>query len=159
MKCTRFFLCVLYIGIHIGSSVYAQASKERDPNFFPELLGLWLSENKKQKVRVSYNPKTKHYTGKIEYMYEDDQAAGRKLLDSKNPNETLRNRRVTGINFLHDFQHETGSKFRGYIYDPISGKDYRCLLTIRPDKKTAEIRGYILIPWIGRTEIATKVSE
>jgi uncharacterized protein (DUF2147 family) len=92
-------------------------------------------------------------------MYEDDQANGRKMLDANNPNPQLRNRRVTGINFLHSFKYEGNRKFRGYIYDPVSGKEYRCLLTLRPDHKTAEIRGYILIPWIGRTEIATKVDK
>lgn len=134
-------------------------SQISDKSYFPDLIGLWLSENKKQKVRVVYDSKSKTYTGKLEFMYEDDQVNGRKMLDVNNPNPQLRNRRVTGINFLHSFKYEGNRKFRGYIYDPVSGKEYRCLLTLRPDHKTAEIRGYILIPWIGRTEIATKVDR
>jgi len=134
-------------------------SQTSDKSYFPDLIGVWLSENKKQKVRVGYDSKSKTYTGKLEFMYEDDQANGRKMLDVNNPNPQLRNRRVTGINFLHSFKYEGNRKFRGYIYDPVSGKEYRCLLTLRPDHKTAEIRGYILIPWIGRTEIATKVDK
>lgn len=139
-------------------SIWINAQVE-DKSYFPDLIGVWLSENKKQKVRVTYDAQKKMYTGKLEWMYEDDQAQGRKLLDVNNPNPKLKSRRVTGINFLHSFKYEGGSKFRGYIYDPISGKEYRCLLTIRPDHKTAEIRGYIIIPWIGRTEIATKISN
>jgi uncharacterized protein (DUF2147 family) len=132
---------------------------QKDADYFPDLCGVWLSENKKQKVRVIYDAKSKSYTGRLEWMYEDDASQGRKLLDVNNPNPKLKTRRVTGINFLHSFKSEGGNKFRGYIYDPISGKEYRCLMTLRPDRKTAEIRGYILIPWIGRTEIATKVSN
>lgn len=148
---------VLFIvSILFSTNIEAQHS---DKAYFPDLIGLWLSENKKQKVRVSYDSRSKMYTGKIEYMYEDDQVNGRKLLDANNPNPKLKSRRVTGINLLHSFKFEGGTKFRGYIYDPISGKEYRCLLTLRPDRKTAEIRGYILLPWIGRTEIATKVIE
>lgn len=127
--------------------------------YMPAVLGTWLTENKKQKVKVSYDPAKKIYTGKITWMYEDDQAEGRVLIDSKNPNPKLRNRRVTGINLMQNFIHEGNGVFRGYVYDPISGKQYRCLMTLQPDKKTAHIRGYILIPWIGRTEIATKISE
>lgn len=124
-----------------------------------EVMGTWLSENKKQKVKVVYDASKKVYNGKIIWMYEDDQAEGRVLLDKNNPDPKLRNRRVTGINLMRGFVYEGKSVFRGYIYDPISGKEYRCMLTLQPDKKTAHIRGYILIPWIGRTEIATKVSD
>jgi uncharacterized protein (DUF2147 family) len=145
---------ILFLSIY-SFNIFAQ----KDASYFPELCGLWLSENKKQKVRVAYDTKSKSYTGKLEWMYEDDQTQGRKLFDVNNPNVKLRTRRVTGINFLHSFKSEGGSKFRGYIYDPISGKEYRCLMTLRPDHKTAEIRGYILIPWIGRTEIATKIGN
>lgn len=136
----------------ISSTVIAQ-------DYMPGVLGVWLSENKKQKVRVTYDAAKKTYTGKIIWMYEDDQAAGRTMLDKNNPNAKLRNRRITGINLMRSFLHEGGGVFRGYVYDPISGKEYRCLMTLQPDGKTAHIRGYILIPWIGRTEIATKISD
>jgi uncharacterized protein (DUF2147 family) len=148
-----------FILLFILSNTIENMGAQKDASYFPDLCGVWLSENKKQKVRVIYDAKTKSYTGRLEWMYEDDQTQGRKLLDANNPNVKLRNRRVTGINFLHSFKSEGESKFRGYIYDPISGKEYRCLMTLRPDRKTAEIRGYIIIPWIGRTEIATKLSN
>ena len=66
---------------------------------------------------------------------------------------------MTGTLMMMDFEQEGRYKYRGYVYDPISGKKYRCLLTLRPDFKTAEIRGYIFHPWIGRTEIASKIAE
>lgn len=128
-------------------------------DYMPGVLGVWLTENKKQKVKVTYDAAKKTYTGKIIWMHEDDQAAGRTMLDKNNPNPKLRTRRVTGINLMHSFLHEGDGVFRGYVYDPISGKEYRCLMTLQPDKKTAHIRGYIMIPWIGRTEIATKISD
>lgn len=134
-------------------------SAQSEDGYSKDLLGVWLSENKKQRVRVFYDANAKAYHGKIEWMYEDDQANGRVLLDSNNPNPKLRSRRVTGVNFLHHFRHQGDGKFKGYIYDPISGKEYRCNMTLRPDRKTAEIRGYIFMPWIGRTEIATKISN
>lgn len=153
----KILLAILLIFLTKSES-YAE-KKEKESSYFPELIGVWMSANKKQKVRVYYNIKSKTYAGRVEWMYEDDQANGRKLLDVNNPNPQLKSRRITGINLLYDFKYEGKSKFRGYIYDPVSGKDYRCLLIVRPDKKTVEIRGYILFPWIGRSEIASKVSE
>jgi len=151
-----FKVCLSILLLSLGIALIAQV---KDSNYFPDLIGTWLSENKKQKVRVYYDTARKMYYGRIEWMYEDDASQGRQLLDVNNPNPKLRNRRVTGINLLNSFKYEGNSKFRGYIYDPISGKEYRCLMTLRPDRKTAEIRGYIFVPWIGRTEIATKVSN
>ena len=148
----RIFCFVLLTALGLKIS-WAQES------YMPGVLGVWLSENKKQKVRVTYDAVKKTYTGKIIWMYEDDQEQGRVLVDKNNPNPKLRTRRITGINLMLNFLHEGDGVFRGYVYDPISGKQYRCLMTLQPDKKTAHIRGYILIPWIGRTEIATKISE
>ena len=148
----RIFCFVLLTALGLKIS-WAQES------YIPGVLGVWLSENKKQKVRVTYDAVKKTYTGKIVWMYEDDQEQGRVLLDKNNPNPKLRTRRITGINLMLNFLHEGDGVFLGYVYDPISGKQYRCLMTLQPDKKIAHIRGYILIPWIGRTEIATKISE
>jgi uncharacterized protein (DUF2147 family) len=141
----------LLLFVSVQFVAQAQANKE--------VMGTWLSENKKQKVKVFYLESTKKYYGKITWMYEDDQEAGRTMLDVNNPNPALRSRRMTGTLMMMDFEQEARYKYRGYVYNPISGKKYRCLLTLRPDFKTAEIRGYIFHPWIGRTEIATKISE
>lgn len=146
-----FKILIFTLTINFASTLFADD--------LSHVTGYWLSENKKQKVYVFYNSSFKKFYGRIDYMYEDDQKEGRIMLDSKNPNPKLRNRRVTGINLLLDFIYEGKGKFRGYIYDPVSGKNYRCLLTLRPDGKTAEIRGYIFHPLIGRTEIASKVDK
>jgi len=122
-----------------------------------DLLGVWLSENKKQKIFVYYNKATKKYNGRIAWMYEDDQANGRKMYDVNNTNPKLRTRRITGIDLLTDFEQEDTNEFFGKIYDPVSGKFYKCNLEILPGGKTAKIRGYIFHPIFGRTEIATKL--
>jgi uncharacterized protein (DUF2147 family) len=145
----------LFITICFSTEINAQ----NDESYFPDLIGTWLTENKKQKVKVSYNPNTKLYTGQIIWMYEDDSAQGRKLLDSKNPDIKLQHRRVTGVNLIYQLKPKSSSKFKGYIYDPISGKDYSCNLKLSADRKTVEIRAYIFSPIIGRTELATKINE
>lgn len=90
-------------------------------------------------------------------MHEDDQSAGRTMLDTKNPNKKLQSRRLTGITLIYNLKPAGKDRFKGMIYDPNTGKDYKCNLTLRPDKKSVEIRAYFISPIIGKTEIATKV--
>jgi uncharacterized protein (DUF2147 family) len=138
---------------------YQNLTALTDAACFPDLIGTWMTENKKQIVKVSYNTSTKIYPGQIIWMYEDDSAQGRYLLDTKNPKPELQKRRVTGINLIYSLKYKSGNKFKGYIYDPNSGKDYSCNLKLSADRKTVEIRAYIFSPIIGRTEVATKIIE
>lgn len=135
---------------------FAFASLPEDLNR-NEVTGIWLSENKKQKIIVSYDSTSKFYIGKIVWMYEDEQTAGRIMLDSKNPNKKLQTRRLTGITLIYNLKPIGKDRFKGMIYDPNTGKDYKCNLTLRPDKKSVEIRAYFVVPIIGKTEIATKI--
>ena len=59
----------LFIFLSIQLIVSAQANKE--------VMGTWLSENKKQKVKALYLESTKKYYGNITWIDEDDQEAGR----------------------------------------------------------------------------------
>lgn len=43
----------------------------------------------------------------------------------------------------------------GKVYDPESGNEYKAKMTL-VDNKTLKLRGYILIPLLGRTEVWTR---
>jgi uncharacterized protein (DUF2147 family) len=43
----------------------------------------------------------------------------------------------------------------GFIYDPNSGKTYRCKLKLK-DRNTLKLRGYIGISLLGRTDVWTR---
>jgi uncharacterized protein (DUF2147 family) len=145
------FIFSLFIGL-----LFAFASPPEDGSR-NHVTGIWLSENKKQKIIVSYDSTSKFYIGKIVWMYEDEQTAGRTMLDSKNPNKKLQTRRLTGITLIYNLKLIGKDRFKGMIYDPNTGKDYKCNLTLRPDKRSVEIRAYFVVPIIGKTEIATKI--
>ena len=61
---------IIFALIFISNAVFAQNLKYK-------MEGVWESENKKQRIRVTYNEATKKYNGKVIWMYEDDQDAGR----------------------------------------------------------------------------------
>ena len=72
--------------------------------------------------------------------------------DEKNPESSLRDRPLIGLEIFSGFQYAGDGRWKGgKIYDPNSGKTYRCVVTY-VDADTLEVRGYVGVPMLGRTE-------
>lgn len=66
-----------------------------------------------------------------------------------------RNQRVLGLLILRNLRPTDGKPGRwegGEILDPENGKTYRAHLTLSPDGRRLEVRGYIGTPLLGRTQ-------
>lgn len=114
-----------------------------------DILGYYMSPSGKSILKI-YESNGKYY-GKPVWMKEPD------MLDSKNPDVSKRNQKVFGSNAIRDFVFDGKSTWeKGYIYDPNNGKTYDCKIT-RDEKGNLNVRGYIGISLIGRTEYFVKV--
>lgn len=72
--------------------------------------------------------------------------------DEKNPNPALRDRRLIGLDIFAGFRYAGKGRWKGgTIYDPNSGKTYSCKVALI-DVDTLEVRGYIGVSLLGRTE-------
>ena len=72
--------------------------------------------------------------------------------DEKNPEPALRDRPLIGLDIFSGFRYAGGGRWKdGRIYDANSGKTYRCVVTF-VDDDTLEVRGYVGVPLLGRTE-------
>ena len=79
--------------------------------------------------------------------------------DDKNPDPALRHRRLLGLQILAGFHRSGDNKWSGgTIYDPNSGKTYKCTLQLE-DANRLRVRGFIGISLLGRTEIWTRREE
>jgi len=79
--------------------------------------------------------------------------------DEKNPDPALRDRLLIGLNLFTGFEYEGDGRWSGgTIYDPNSGKTYRCIVTMLDDS-TLKVRGYIGMPLLGRTETWTRKTD
>ncbi len=58
---------------------------------------------------------------------------------------------VLGMEIIYDMSKNGNVWQGGRILDPEVGKDYKCKITM-PDKNTLNVRGYIGIPALGRTQ-------
>ena len=76
--------------------------------------------------------------------------------DDRNPDPALRNRRLDGLTIMTGFEYEGDGRWKnGTVYDPNSGKTYKCTIT-QIDNNTLKIRGYIGVSLFGRSETWTR---
>jgi len=90
--------------------------------------------------------------GEVVWLRAPFDENGCPLLDRYNPEDSLRQRPVVGLEILRGLVPAAGdaSWGDGTIYDPGSGRTYRASMNLLgPDQ--LELRGYVGIPLIGRT--------
>lgn len=131
------------------------------------IVGRWYTENDESQVeiyKVEKNGVTT-YHGKLVWfenpVYEaDDPEAGVTLHDRHNPDESLRQVPLLGLNMLKDFVYDADAQEwnDGTIYDPEKGKTYNCVMTLGEGDKL-DVRGYVGIPALGRTTQWVRVTE
>jgi uncharacterized protein (DUF2147 family) len=120
-----------------------------------ELLGTWLVGTKKAKVLIE--KKEDKYYGKIIWLQEPNKPDGTPKKDQNNPDKSKRNNPIIGLKLIKGFEYKGNNVWEnGKIYDPENGKEYSCIITLK-DKNTIDVRGYIGISLIGRTDTWTKV--
>lgn len=137
------FLIVLTLST---ASVFAQKKDD--------VLGKWL--NASGEAHIEIYKKGDQFFGKLSWLKEPNEANGKPKTDQKNPNETLRNRPILGLEILKNFVFDEGKWIDGTIYDPKSGKTYSCKISLK-DANQLNIRGFIGLSLIGRTEVFKRV--
>lgn len=130
------------------------------------ILGRWTTAEAKSTVEIYEQDGLYH--GRIvalkEPLFPTDPAhddyvegfAGKPKVDRNNPDEALRDRPIVGMKLMTGFKHDGGNVWSGgTIYDPESGKTYKCKLTlVEPDE--LNVRGYVGISLFGRTTTWTR---
>lgn len=115
--------------------------------------GTWYNQEKSGKIQ--FFKQGDKYFGKIVWLKEPNEA-GKPRTDKQNPDEKLRTRPLIGLINLKDFKQEDKDSWEdGEVYDPKNGKTYSCKMTLT-SPTTLDVRGFIGLAIIGRTEHFTK---
>ncbi len=118
------------------------------------VLGLY--EVKGGKAHVEIYKCSDKFCGKIVWLAEPLNKAGKPKVDGNNPVESLRTREIMGMNMLWGFNHASGTSYEnGKIYDPEDGKTYSCMMTLKGND--LHVRGYIGFSLIGQTSVWKKL--
>ena len=95
-------------------------------------VGRWLTEGDKAIVEIA--PCGAALCGTLHQILKVDPGAPK--TDIRNPNPRLRQRSTSNLEILSGFVRD-GSRWRGQIYDPRSGRTYKSFVEVRPDDKLA----------------------
>jgi uncharacterized protein (DUF2147 family) len=112
------------------------------------IVGTWESDE--EHVRMEYFQDGDHYNGRLLWgnkIVETDGITSKK--DAKNPDENLRSRNIIGIVSLTGLKWNGKGYADGRIYDPPSGKTYKCKAWIAGDK--LYVRGFLGVSMMGKT--------
>ncbi len=117
-----------------------------------KLIGVW--EPSSGKARVKVEKIGAKYYGKIVWLKEpNDPETNQPKLDKNNPDASLRSVPLKGYRLLKDFVYKGKNEWTdGTIYDPENGSTYKCIIKMKDDN-TLDIRGYIGVEALGRTDV------
>ena len=119
------------------------------------IVGVWKTGEGNAMVRIYKNGEK--YQGKVVWLKEpNDPETGKPKQDKNHPDEANRTRPVLGMINIWGFSYKDKNLWDdGNIYDPKNGSTYSCTIKmINPN--TLEVRGYIGVSIIGRTDTWTR---
>lgn len=119
-----------------------------------DILGKWINPSGEGQIEI-YKRGDKFF-GKLAWIKEPNDDNGKPKTDAKNPEASLRSKSLLGLEILKNFEYDGSKWIDGTIYDPKTGKTYSCNLTLK-DNNTLNVRGYIGISIIGRSETFKRV--
>lgn len=117
------------------------------------LLGIWLTQD--GEGWIEFRIQDGAPAGFIAGSPQDPDRLKPPRLDDRNPDPELRDRPLFGLRIVRILRELEDGRWKGQIYDPNSGKTYKCTLTL-VDDNTLKFRGYQGISLLGRTEVWTK---
>lgn len=119
------------------------------------IVGVWKTGEGNALVRIYKNGDT--YQGKVVWLKEPvDPETGKPKVDKNHPDEASRTRPVLGLINIWGFKYIEKNKWdEGNIYDPKNGNTYSCTIKMI-NSNTLEVRGYIGVALIGRTDTWTR---
>ena len=139
------YICSFVLILLLSFTVKAQKADD--------IIGNWKNGEATGIIQI-YKTKAGHYAGKLVWLKEPiDPETGKPKLDKRNPDKSKQTNPTLGLVNMWGFVFDDEDKewINGKIYDPKKGKEYSCKAKMI-DKNTLDVRGYIGISLIGRTD-------
>ncbi|MCP4552453.1 MAG: DUF2147 domain-containing protein [Bacteroidetes bacterium] len=121
-----------------------------------DVIGTWLNEDEDAHIQIT--KRDNQFFGKVSWIKDPiDSDTGEAKLDKLNPDESLRSRPKLGLEIFTSFNFNGDDRWdNGKIYNPKSGKTYKCYIELRGIDKI-KIRGFIGATILGKTTYWTRV--
>jgi len=137
-------LIILFLLAFTGMQLSAQKAER--------ITGMWWNAKKTAKIEIKKEANGS-FSGTIVYLVPEKYKSGVPPKDDKNPDPKLCERSVLGLTVLSELRYDAGKKEwdNGRIYDPRSGKTYKCYVWMEDRDDMLFIKGYAVgIRWMGK---------
>lgn len=146
---------ILGVLLAIGAATPLLAAPARAAG--DDITGWWYDETKRGGILIE--PCGQQLCGKVAWMREPLDPAGKPKVDAKNPDAALKTRTICQLPMLGGFNHtDKGEWEDGWIYNPEDGDTYKSRMVLQDDG-TLRVRGFIGVPWLGKSQVWTRPSE
>jgi uncharacterized protein (DUF2147 family) len=144
----RALLAILLLGAGPAATAAVPDAAAPDPAV-EAILGNWLTEPRDGIIHITRGPEGR-YEGRIIGGNSPQR------LDSSNPDPARRQQLVLGQIVLKAMRYSGGGLWSGgTIYDPDSGRTYRCRIELHGEAQL-RVRGYFGVALLGRTQLWTR---
>jgi uncharacterized protein (DUF2147 family) len=136
--------------LFLVSSAFVSASNNPDA-----IVGVWKTGEGTAMVRIYKNGDK--YQGKVVWLKEPiDPETGKPKLDKNQSDEAAKKRPILGLINIWGFVSKDDNTWdEGNIYDPKNGNTYSSTMKLL-NANTLEVRGFIGVSLIGRTDTWTR---
>jgi uncharacterized protein (DUF2147 family) len=119
------------------------------------IVGVWKTGEGTAMVKIYKSGE--NYQGRVVWLKEpNDPETGKPKLDKNHPDAANHNRPILGLVNIWGFKYTEDKTWdNGNIYDPKNGNTYSCTIKMI-NANTIEVRGYIGVSLIGRTDTWTR---
>ncbi len=132
--------------------------KANAQNMQNAILGKWESAEKNLIVEVYKHGNA--FKARIIWFYDEDDTITpiEQRLDIKNPDKSLRSKKIIGLDVLSGliYNPKQSKWVNGKIYDSSSGKTWSSTVWLT-DANTLNVRGYYIFRFIGKTLIFNRI--
>lgn len=140
----QLFAAVLAAACFVAGLAWAQASP----------VGLWRTvdeETGKPKALVRISEDNGVYNGRIEKLFRTPDQEQNPVCDKCEG--ARKDQPIIGMTILTGMKKDDGREYSGgRILDPANGKVYKSMMTLSEGGKQLDVRGYIGMPVLGRTQ-------
>jgi uncharacterized protein (DUF2147 family) len=149
------YLLVVVLLISSAFSTSVKENKNNDPN---AIIGTWKTGEGNGMIKITRNGDK--FQGQIVWIKDpNDLETGKPMLDKNHPDKANHTRQIMGLTNMWGFKYtKPGVWEGGKIYDPKKGSTYECTIKLKNDQ-TIEVRGYVGISLIGRTDTWTRQAD
>jgi uncharacterized protein (DUF2147 family) len=116
-------------------------------------VGLWRTiddKTGKERSLVRIADEGGELRGTVEHIYTEPDEDPKHLCDKCTGER--KDKPIIGMNILWGLKQHDRVWSGGHILDPKNGRTYRCKMTLSEDGRTLDVRGYIGVSLIGRTQ-------